>query len=258
MQRPGALLKQLRSEAHVRLPRGLRPPRRVAQILIHDSDIKTKITLVNFPSFFAPSIDSSYSYIVSVQDGHGRTLAARRFPIGRWHSRELVPAEELGCAALALGLVVVELKPANPLFMADRHLGDLTPHFFTVYESARGGSALIHPQSMLGRASAPSLSWQSNALIECDRLGRIQLYQMNPSDQAVSSKLLLRDVRSREPVWIHEGRIEAGGVRRVDVDMADLPRGALVRLGAEGLGSDNAKPLLLMRLQDGTLMGMHS
>lgn len=258
LQGAGNLLKKVRSEAHVRLPRGLRLRRRVAQILVNDGDIRTRITLVNFASFFAPTVASDYRYVVSAQDDHGRVVASRTFAIGRWHSRELAPVDDLGCDAITLGVVVVELRPANPLFMGDRHLGDLTPHFFTVYESARGGAALIHPQSMLGRAPAPALCWESNALIECDRMSRLQLYQMNPSREAVASKLRLRDVRSQEIVWTHEGTLVAGGVRRVDVEMADLPRGATVRLGAEGLGADNAKPLLLMRLRDGTLMGMHS
>lgn len=243
-------IKQLRVAARAALPRQFHIARPIGQLFL-GGDFRTTYTLINFPSFFAPAVAASYRYRLRVHDEGGVCCAERTVDLGPFASRAIT------LSGPELGLVTVEIEPRNSFLYADRHMGDLRPHFFAKYEDVKGTSVgIIHPQTAIGAPPASSLLWASNALLETPGVRAIELYQINPSHQPAPSRLKLLRATTGEILAESAATLPPLGSRRVSWDLPLDEQ--LVRIEASGLPGINAKPLAFLRFADGSFSAFHT
>lgn len=241
------------------LPRqfSLSPP--VCQLYLHESFRSTRFTLLDFPAVFSPSESNRYYYEVAAYRRDG-TLAGRdEVDLQGRGTREFGVGDTSFSKRLdEWGLFTAQLRPRTRFGYKDHHLGRLTSQFYALYHSLDWQSlALVHPQVTLGLGSAPAMRWSSGQRINTSNLSTIEVFQINPTNLDVSSKLLLNDSYGNSYAGSSDS-VPALGTRRLTWSTLALPKDRLLHLSAEGMTCANAKPVVFCHFLDGSFNGGHS
>ena len=253
-----ALPRPLKSAIKAHLPRGLNLGAPVVQLFLNDGR-HTRLGLVNFPSFLAPTRGVDYRYSLHPFDPEGRAAGIATVDMPRYGSMEVDLASLFGERLPAMGMIAVRIRPSRFFSLRDRHLGRIRPHFFTLFASARMESlGLVHPQTHLDASPAPEREWVSNLEIEPTAVTRIELFQINPGRAHVETEAFLQD-SDGGMLDRSKARIPPRGTRRVEFDLAALTgRHRTVCVGLRGLAAANGKPILFLHFRDGSFTCCHA
>lgn len=242
------------------VPRPLRVASPVAQAFLGGQYL-SRYTLVNFPSLYSPATARACVYDVALYDAGGAKVASRSLRIEPFGSREVKPEELFNVALPELGTFTARIRAAHPFAFEYKHLGEVTSHFYALYQDRECRSlALVHPQTLVNSASGADLDWTSGYLLDAVRIRRLTAVQINPTSRPVQSTIrLFRDGGANAPLAEIAGVIPAMGARQTHWDLAALGlNDGLFYIGAHGLPTANAKPVLLTHFADGSFGGMHA
>jgi len=255
-----AALRPLRDRIRQHLPGRLRAVAPVVQAYL-GGEYESRYTLVNFPSLYAPRMAKPCRYEIALHAADGTRLGRRVLRIPAFGSAEIRPAELFGPDLPPLGMFSARIRPANALSLGYKHLGLVTSHFYALFsDRAHRSLALVHPQTLVNAPSGENQRWQSGFLLDAGRIRRLIAIQINPTARAVRTSLYL--VRATAPDEIlarRDGEIVPMGARRVEWNLPEAGLGeGMFFVAAEGLPTNNAKPILLTYFADGSFTGMHA
>jgi hypothetical protein len=254
------LLRPLKQKFDQVMPRRLRAAAPVAQAFL-GGEYLSRYTLVNFPSLYSPSTARACVYDVALYDAVGTRIGARSLRIEPFGSLEVKPEELFDGPLPEQGTFTARIRAAQAFDFEYKHLGEVTSHFYALYQDLRGRSlALVHPQTLVDAASGSHMNWLSGYLLDAARIRRLTAVQINPTAQATQSSLFLfRAGAEHEPLTETGGVIAAMGARVTHWELAALGLDdGLFSIGARGLPTANAKPVLLTHFADGSFSGMHA
>lgn len=239
------------------LPRGanLGPP--IVQLFLNDGR-NTHLGLINFPTFLAPDETGEYVYRLCIYDADGRKLGEKQIELSRFGSIEVNLADVFAFSLPSYGMVAVRIEPRNSLYFGDRHLGRIRSNFFTLYTGPKMDSlGLIHPQTSLDAPCDPTRSWMSNLQLDPRCVRKIEVFQVNPSRQALESEVILQGSDGHLLANAKE-LVPAHGTRRAMFDMEPLEKFCeSFSVGLRGLAAANGKPILFMHFRDGSFTCCH-
>jgi hypothetical protein len=247
----------LKSVVKRHLPRGLNVGPAVVQLFLNDRRT-TRLGLVNFPSFLAPTRGIEYRYALRAFDESGREAGRMVVDLARYGSAEVDLRAVFGGKLPNCGMLAARIHPLNFFSLRDRHLGRIRPHFFTLYASEGMESiGLVHPQTNLGAAAEPARRWVSNLEVDVSLVERLELFQINPGRAAVHSEAFLQS--SDGTVLARSAsHIPPRGTRRVEFELARVAEHhKVVSVGLQGLPAANGKPILFLHFPDGSFTCCH-
>lgn len=252
------LRKKLEKRLRPFKPRGYRLAPPVAQLYVADAGRSTRFTFIDFPSFLSPRASNEYYYEVAAFRADGSSAGLHRIEVGSLQARE-IGVEELGFSSLGnYGIVTAQIKPKRLLSYRDRHLGELTSHFYALFHSRNWQSvALVHPQTTVQVKSQPMMQWTSLRLLDFSKLVKIEVFQINPTPAAFESRLLLRSLKGAIHA-VSEGVIAPFGTRQVVWDASCAPTNSLLTLSADGMTCPNGKPLVFYHFLNESFSAAHS
>jgi hypothetical protein len=254
------VLRPLKRSIEHRMPGRLKVAAPVVQAYL-GGEYETRYTLVNFPSLYSPQAAHPCVYDVALYAADGARIGRRTLRIKKFGSVEVRPEALFGSNLPPLGMFTARIRAANPFTFAYKHLGTVTSHFYALYAD-RGGSslALVHPQTLVNAARGENMQWRSGYLLDAAKIRKLVAIQVNPTPQAAAVSLyLVREGEGSKRLGDMVGRIPAMGSRKVEWDLPaiGLTQG-LFSVAAQGLPTNNAKPILLTYFADGSFCGMHA
>jgi hypothetical protein len=252
-----AVATSLKSFAKTHLPRGLNLGPAVVQLFVNDAR-STRLGLINFPSFFAPTRASTYRYALRVFDEQGREAGRAAVELAPYGAAEVDLRAVFGAALPRYGMVAARIHPLHFFSLRDRHLGRIRSQFFALYASAGMDSVgLVHPQTNLDAAPDPGRRWLSNLQVDPVAVQRIELFQINPGSAAVATEAFLHSADATVLASSADS-IPPRGTRCAVFDLAPLARyHDAVSVGLHGLAAANAKPILFLHFRDGSFTCCH-
>lgn len=249
-----AFSKTVKSFIKMHLPRGANVGPAVVQLFLNDQR-KTHISLINFPAFLAPCEAGSYSYELRVYGTDGRRIGKTQIDLPLFGSTDVDLTQTFGSQLPSYGMVAVRIKPQNYLYLKDRHLGRIRPHFFAFYANpAMDSMGLVHPQINLGTAAEPNQRWLSNLQFDPQKVVELELFQINPSRQPLESEAFLEDTNG-DVFAAQKEVIPPFGARRALFNLKG--RNEIFTVGLQGLAAANGKPILFMHFKDGSFSCCH-
>jgi hypothetical protein len=225
------------------------------------NEYETRYTLVNFPSLFSPKTAYTCIYEVALYAENGSCVGKQSIEIKPFGSFELRPSEVFGEKLPKLGMFSARIRSASPLTFSDKHLGNITSHIYALYsDKAQQSLALVHPQTTITNTTASNVYWKSGFLWDSSSIKRVVAFQINPTPLPVETTLFLfSDADALKRVDERCAVIPPMGARKVEWDLSILElTGRFFSIGAVGLATPNAKPIVLTYFEDGTFSGMHS
>lgn len=249
-----ALAKTVKSFIKTHLPRGANLGPAVVQLFLNDGR-KTHISLINFPAFLAPHEAGHYSYELCMYGPDGRAIGEKQIDLPLFGSIDVDLIKTFGSQLPSYGMVTARIKPQNYLYLKDRHLGRIRPHFFAFYtDSTMNSLGLVHPQINLDTVVEPNRRWVSNLQLDPQSVMELELFQINPSLQSLESEAFLEDTAGNVLATRKE-LIPPYGTRRVLFNLKE--RNEIFSVGLQGLAAANGKPLLFMHFKDGSFSCCH-
>jgi hypothetical protein len=253
-------LRPVKTAVDRHLPRRLKVAAPVVQAYL-GGDFETRYTLVNFPSLYSPANAHPCLYDVALHAGDGRLIDGRRVRIAEFGSVEIRPDELFGGGLPEVGMFTARIRAAGLMEFGYEHLGTVTSHFYALYADRSGSSlALVHPQTLVDAPRGENAAWRSGYLLDAARIRRLMALQVNPTAQPADVSLFLVDAgKPQERLQEQGGPIPPMGARKISWDLPaiGLTQG-LFSIGARGLPTNNAKPVLLAHFADGSFCGMHA
>ena len=231
------------------------------QLYLNDETMHTRVTLPNFVSLFAPATRATCRYRLWAFDGAGGALGERQIDLAPFGAADIDLGTLFDGALPAFGMFAAHMTLRPKFSYAAHHLGRLMPQFLTLYE-ARGmlapqaSMALIHCLSKLGQRPVPHAAWRSTLPIDTDGVAALEVYQVNPSPQAVRSELYL-EAPDGGRIVADKASVPPLATRRVRWPREAFAGRRWLRLGAHGLTAPNAKPLLFVHFADGSFSAQH-
>lgn len=242
-------------------PRNWRVSPPVAQLYLGGT-FESKYSLVNFPSLFSPKTARDCIYEIALYDHDGSCVRKKKIRIQPFGSLEVVPKEMFGEDLPNFGTFTARIRSVTPFFFLDRHLGKITSHIYALFlDKYSESSVLIHPQTTLSNEKIEKFSWKSSVLWDSYKVKKITAFQINPTPYLVESTLFLISVNGKLEEYFGEVSdvIPPMGSRMVSWDLeAEGLSSEKFTIGAAGVSTHNAKPIVLTYFEDGTFTGMHS
>lgn len=253
-----ALTKTLKSFVKAHLPRAFNVGPAVVQLFLNDGR-ETSLSLLNFPAFLAPKEAQAYEYRVWVYDEDGHEKASTRVSVAPFGAVDVNLRERFGSQLPAFGMVAVRIEPTSLLSFRDGHLGRIRSHFFALYSDRDMNSiGLVHPQTSLGSPVDSQRRWVSNLRLDPRRLRKLEMFQVNPSRESVTSEAFLQSEED-EVLATHREAIPSYGTRRAVFDIESIEsRCAVFSVGLHGLAAANGKPILFLHYRDGSFSCCHA
>lgn len=237
----------------------MRPP--VVQIFIGGNQgISSRYSLTNVPSFYSPSRAYPVIYDCSIYDQSGELLEKKAVRLAPYGSCDLVPAEFFTVDLPEFGIFVAKMKPRPFFTYSDRHLGDITAHFYSLYlDEVTGSLALVHPQTTLNPSKwGNERKWKSGLLIDLRKMSKILIMQINPTKDYFLNRVGIYDEDGLE-LGGADFKISPMGCLAKEVLSIDLSGGnKFIYLAAERLSSENTKPIIFLYDKEGNFSGLHS
>ncbi len=237
----------------------MRPP--IVQIYIGVSKgISSRYSLTNIPSFYSPLHAYPVIYNCSIYNQYGKLLETKTVRLAPYGSYDLIPAVFFNVDLPEFGLFVAKMRPESFFTYSDRHLGDLTAHFFSLYvDEVTGSMALIHPQTTLNPAKwSKERRWKSGLLIEMNKLSKMLIMQINPTEEYFSNRVSIYGENGIELVGA-DFQIGPMGCQAQEILVKDFScNSKYVYIGAEILSSANTKPIIFLYDKDNNFSGLHA
>lgn len=254
------IFRPLKRKLEANLPRNIRVSPPIVQVYL-GGEYESRYSLVNFPSLFSPLTAYTCIYDIALYGADGSCVGTRSIPIKPFGSYEVRPSEVFGNNLPDMGMFTARIRSESSLDFSDKHLGKITSHIYALYsDKAQKSFALVHPQTTVSSVSADKAEWMSAFLWDSGNIRKVVAIQINPTSRPIESTLFLfRDGEAANRVCEMRGIILPMGARRVEWDLTEAGlRKGLFSIGAVGLPTANAKPIVLTYFEDGTFSGMHS
>ena len=237
----------------------MRPP--IVQIFIGGSQgLSSRYSLTNVPSFYSPTHAYPVIYECSIYDQSGVLLEQKPVRLAPYGAYDLVPATFFKVDLPEFGLFVAKMRPESFFTYSDRHLGEVTAHFYALYlDEVTGSLALIHPQTTLNPAKwSNERRWKSGLLIDLGKLSKILIMQINPTKEFFSNRV---GIYGEDGVELGgaDFQISPMGCQAQEVFARDL-RGTnkLIYIAAQKLSSENTKPIIFLYDKENNFSGLHA
>jgi hypothetical protein len=252
-------LRPIKRRLEAFFPRNWRVSPPIAQLFLGGLFV-TRYSLVNFPSLFSPKTAHACVYKVALYDRDGFCVGKKKITVGPFGSFEIVPSYIFGEELPDFGMITAKILSASPLFFLDRHLGRITSHIYALFlDKAGNSSVLVHPQTTIGNKVADNVSWKSGVLWDSNNIKKITAFQINPTPYPIESKLFLFSANANKELAKVSHIIPPMGSKMVSWDLEAIGlSNTKFTIGAFGLPTPNAKPIVLTYFDDGTFTGMHS
>ncbi len=237
----------------------MRPP--IVQIYIGGSEgLSSRYSLTNVPSFYSPSHVYPVIYECSIYDQSGVLLETKAVRLSPYGSYDLVPKTFFNVDLPEFGLFVAKMRPESFFTYSDRHLGEITAHFYALYlDEVTGSLALIHPQATLNSAKwSNERKWKSGLLIDLDKLSKILIMQINPTKEYFLNRV---GIYSEDGVELGgtDFQIPPMGCQAQEVFSKDLDStNKFIYIGAQKLSSENTKPIIFLYDKECNFSGLHA
>jgi len=255
-----SIFRPLKRKLEANLPRNMRVSPPIAQVYL-GGEYESRYSLINFTSLFSPLTAYTCIYDIALYAADGSCVGTRSIPIKPFGSYEVRPSEIFGRNLPDVGMFTARIRSESPFEFSDKHLGKITSHIYALYsDKAQQSFALVHPQTTVSDVCADKIEWQSAVLWDSNSIRRMVAIQINPMPVPIETTLFLfRDGEAIKRLDEKRGIIPPMGARKVEWDLAaaGLTEG-LFSIGAIGLPTANAKPIVLTYFADGTFSGMHS
>ena len=254
----GTFKKFVNERIRSKLPRIFNLSPAIVQVY-RGGDWETSFSIVNFPSFFAPTSSGVYNYRVSVRDENGTVCGTKNFSIKEKGSAEFDPSR-WSSKQIGIGTIKVEIQPSGLFFARDRHLGVIRPQIYAHYQHAKSRSVgIVHPQTAELTKSAPRPAWASNQLISMENVTTIEVAQINPNPLQYDATLKLIDFETQQILLERVVQIPPRGALLSSLEMSKVSyKGKTAFLTIDRLPGANAKPLLFIERNGASYFVMHS
>lgn len=247
---------QMKRSAMKQLPSSLRTSKPVVQVFINEALRKSSYTFINFPSLLSPMTAAKCHYKLVIYNELGKRVQRFTIPLDKFGSKA-VRIDQLTSHPLPeLGMISAQYCPDSRLNFSDRHLERLKPHFFSLYhDDDMGSCGLIHPQTLINQKPRPEFHWQSNHLIDTSPLRSVEVYQINPSQESVTSEVSLNSIDA-DVLVSKTDVLKPHGSRRLKWEI-DSSFPEFICIAMKGVPAPNAKPLIFVNFKDGTYGAAH-
>ena len=243
----GAIVRRIRSAS----PGHIETDDAICQAYIGTGGKKTKYTLVNFPSLLSPNDATDCIYTLTLYDQNGERVGVQNVRVPAMGTAEVVPETIFGRSLPEIGLLAVQIQAGSLLSYAGRHLGPIRAHFYAMYHDAKMSSmAVVHPQSVVFSARQEPTAWRSTMAICPEKLGAIELFQINPTPVEVETELSIRTLGGSR-LASSAGRIQPMGIRRIFWKSSDFLDSKYVCVSSDSITAPNAKPLIFQHFKSG-------
>ena len=237
----------------------MRPP--IVQIYIGGSKgLSSRYSLTNVPSFYSPSRAYPVIYDCSIYDQSGELLETKAVRLAPYGSYDLIPTEFFKVGLPEFGLFVAKMRPESFFTYSDRHLGEVTAHFYSLYrDEVTGSLALIHPQTTINPSKwSNERRWKSGLLIDLDKMSKILIMQINPTKEYFSNRVGIYDEDGIE-LGGADFEISPMGCQAKEVLSINLSSdNKFIYMAAEKLSSENTKPIIFLYDKESNFSGLHS
>jgi hypothetical protein len=221
--------------------------------------LSSRYSLTNIPSFYSPSSAYPVIYECSMYDQSGGLLETKSIRLAPYSSYDLIPAIFFKADLPEFGLFVAKMRPESFFTYSDRHLGDITAHFYSLYlDEVTGSLALIHPQTSLNATKwSNKVGWKSGLLIDSDNFNKILIIQINPTKESFSNSVGIYSENGIELSSINF-HILSMGCHAEEVFIKDLCcDNKFIYIAAERLSSENSKPIIFLYDKKNNFSGLH-
>ncbi len=252
-------LRPIKRKLECYFPRNWRVSPPIVQLFLGGT-FESRYSLINFPSLFSPKTAHRCVYEIALYDREGFCVQTKKIMIAPFGSFEIVPSEIFGGNLPDLGMVTARIRSSSLFFFSDKHLGKITSHIYALFlDKAAESAVLVHPQTSISGKLAEKVSFRSNVLWDSNNIKKVTAFQINPTSHPVEASLFLLRENSNVELAKVTHVIPPMGSRAVTWDLEDLGLSkSRFTLGAFGLSTHNAKPIIFTYFEDGTFTGMHS
>ena len=254
-------LKVLKSAIKNLLPRGVRMRPPIAQLYIGgNKGLSSRYSLTNIPSLYSPVKAYPVIYDCRIYDQSGKLIESRSVKLAPYGSYDLVPAKFFNSVLPEFGLFVAKMRPESFFTYSDKHLGEITAHFYALYSDEKTGSlALIHPQSTLYPAKwSAGRDWRSGFLIDSGALSKILIIQINPTKEYFSNRV---EIYNEDGVNLGgvNFNIPPMGCEAKEVWAKDLSHDRkMIHIRSKKLSAENTKPIIFIYDYNHNFLGLHA
>ena len=167
------------------------PP--VCQLFVNGQGKRSRYTLTNFASMFAPQEARPMTYAVKLLDETGAEVASQDVTIAPFGTADFFPNERFSETLPELGLLTAELRDYDgPAF---EHLGLLRPYFYAIYhDDGMRSVAVVHPQTTFLDAAPAGASWRSSHIVACGDVQALEVFQINPTNETRETAVAVCDL----------------------------------------------------------------
>ncbi len=258
---PQEPLKAIKKSIKNLLPRGsrIRPP--IAQVFIGgNKGLSSRYGLTNIPSLYSPHKAYPVIYDCSIYDQSGVLLESKSVKLAPYGSYDLVPAKFFKRTLPEFGLFVAKMIPESFFTYSDKHLGEITAHFYALYSDKKSGSlALVHPQATLHSAKwSAEREWRSGLLIDSSKLSKILIMQINPTKEYFSNRV---EIYNQDGVDLGgvNFNIPPMGCEAKEVWAKDLSHDCkMIHIRSKKLSAENTKPIIFIYDENDNFFGLHA
>lgn len=255
------LLRPVKRAIERFFPRNWRISPPITQLYLGGS-FESRYSLVNFPSLFSPKTAQSCLYEIALYDRNGFCVEEKKIQIEPFGSLEIVPSKIFSKKLPDLGIFTARISSVSPFFFLDRHLGKITSHIYAFFLDKTSESfALVHPQTTTSNQLIEQAFWKSAVLWDSESIKKITAFQINPTTHSIRTTLFLINQNGSPVKNFGEVSdvIPPMGSRMVSWNLeASGLSNTKFTIGALGLSTHNAKPIVFTYFEDGTFTGMHS
>lgn len=223
----------------------------VCQLFLNGFGKKSRYSLTNFASLYAPGDAKALNYTIRLLDAAGSEVYADDITVPPFGTADYSPAERFSGELPELGLFVTELGELPEGAFAG--FGMLRPYFYALYhDSGMQSAAVVHPQTTFLSNAPAGASWQSSLVMPVAGLERIELFQINPSDETRATSVSVCRLDGTQ-LATSTAEMTAQSVRRIEWATAEFARetGPYVCIGSAAMTAPNAKPLLFQHRAGG-------
>ncbi len=253
-----ALVKVCKKVIKNSLPRNLRIESPVVQLYIGFEGITSRYSLTNIPSFYSPKTAYPISYECSMFNGKGDRVARKSVTLNPFCSFEVIPADFFGKKMPDMGIFVAKMRAKNWLQFSDKHLGDITAHFYSFYHQKKSGAmALIHPQTHMNGLRGEK-EWKSRVFIDSMKTIKILILQINPTKLGFKNKVTIYSLDNTEVTNI-SFNIPPMGCEKQTIELTALNiKSRYFYIGSNKLSTENAKPIIFLYDKNENFFGLHA
>jgi len=223
-------LLNLRSQTQLLFPSVLGMPIRgpLVQFYRNDEKFETRLSLVNYMSYFSPDEAITQNYSLTTYDPSGRRLGRKTLPLLPGQTRQENLATLMEGLVAEYGIFSVNTTYSPRYSGRIRFLGETSPQFMTLFipKDGKSGPQMVHSHKRFEAWPVPpgASSRPSSCVEDLRELCRIDIFVLNSGPASVSGRILFNSLETKDTLLTLTFDVPGHGVRRLILDEKELGR----------------------------------